>query len=130
MFICATALLLQVAVLVTRSNSTPQFPYEIFWPYDHVPEIFKRFKKMDNVLESIFGTINLQIPTMPPKVTSPITLNLQNLQIPPKTVSLSTRFLKNEKKLEKECVMHGVQYYQPVEGESIRHNKKRRKLMR
>ena len=39
---------------------------------------------MDNVLESIFGTINLQIPTMPSKVTSPITLNLQNLKIPPK----------------------------------------------
>ena len=38
LFICATALLLQVAILVTRSNSTPQFPYEIFWPYDHVPE--------------------------------------------------------------------------------------------
>ena len=184
------------AILVTRSNSTPQFPYEIFWPYDHVPEnqfmenfegnyilighsedfkhfqslvfvapwraitcqplqpapqvcsveeLFKRFKKMDNVLESIVGTINLQIPTMPPKVTSPITLNLQNLKIPPKgtlpttlnvqippkpTVSLSTRFLNIEKKLEKECVMHSVQYYQPVEGESIRHNKKRRKLMR
>ena len=27
-------------------------------------------------------------------------------------------------------MMHGVQYYQPVEAESIRHNKKRRKLMR
>ena len=27
-------------------------------------------------------------------------------------------------------MMHGVQYYQPVEGESIRHKKKRRKLMR
>ena len=43
-----------------------------------IEELFKRFKKMDNVLESIFGTINLQISTMPPKVTSPITLNLQN----------------------------------------------------
>ena len=84
---------------------------------------------MDNVLESIFGTINLQIPTMPPKVSSPITLNLQNLKIPPKgtlpttlnlqipskTVSLSTRFLKNEKKLEKECAMCvGFQSYSVI----------------
>ena len=27
-------------------------------------------------------------------------------------------------------MMHGVQYYQPLEGESNHHNKKRRKLMR
>ena len=33
-------------------------------------------------------------------------------------VNFVNSFLKNEKKLEQECAMHGVHYYQPVEDKS------------